>query len=71
MMLICYPSKKALKASIGQKLTYRETSASGIEYKADGDFTAAYRPAIWKHVEGGREFFARITMANGLIAKVD
>lgn len=70
-MLVCYPSKKALRASIGKPLTYRETSAFGEEFKADGTFVVAYRPLIWKHREGGREFFAEVTMAGGLIAKVN
>lgn len=70
-MLVCYPSKKALKASAGQALRYRETSLFGEEFRADGTLTVAYRPSIWKHAEGGREFFARVKMAGGLIASVE
>lgn len=70
-MLVCYPSKKALKASIGSKLVYKETSMFGAEYRDSGTFTVAYRPSIWRHQAGGREFFARVTMRDGLIAKVD
>ena len=70
-MLVCYPSKKALKAEVGKALTYRETSAFGAEFKADGKFSVAYRPSIWKHAEGGREFFASVEMSNGVISKVE
>ncbi len=67
MMLLHYASKKELKASIGKSLMYEETSMSGPEYKDDGSFTGARRP----HLQGGgREFFARVTMKNGLITKV-
>jgi len=70
-MLVCYPSKKNLKENVGSPLIHRETSAFGLEYKTDGEFSVAYRPSIWKHSLGGREFFARVTMKNGLIAKVE
>jgi len=67
MMLVRYATKKDLKAAIGQPLRYTETSMFGPEYKADGKFCVAHRPAIQG---GGREFFAEVTMAAGLIAKV-
>lgn len=70
-MLVCYPSKKHLKASIGAPLAYRETSMFGEEYKRDGTITVAYRPTIWRHREGGREFFARVTMTDGTVTKVE
>lgn len=67
MMLALYVSKKVLKENIGQPLRYEETSMFGAEYKADGTFTVANRP----HLTGlGREFFAQVTMKNGLIEKV-
>ena len=69
MLLTGYKSKKELKASIGQPLSYQETSMLGNEYLADGKFTAAHRPLISKLP--GREFFAAITMRDGLIAKVE
>ena len=68
MLLTGYQSKKDLKAAIGKPLCYRETSMFGNEFKADGKFCAAHRPAITRLP--GREFFAEITMANGVIAKV-
>lgn len=71
MMLVCYPSKKEMKSHIGMSLKYQETSLFGAEYKADGVLTVAYRPSIWKHPKGGREFFANVTMKNGLISKVE
>lgn len=67
MMLALYPSKKDLKAAVGQALKYRETSMHGDEYKADGTFCVANRPSI---TGMGREFFAEVTMVGGKIAKV-
>ena len=66
-MIFNYPSKKELKAAIGQPLRYTETSLFGAEYKADGLLTGANRP----HITGkGREFFAQVYMQNGLIKSV-
>jgi hypothetical protein len=67
MLLALYPSKKALKESIGAPLHYQETSLFGPEYKSDGELTVANRP----HLSGiGKEFFATVTMRNGKIEKV-
>ena len=67
MIIFNYPSKKELKASIGQPLRYIETSMFGPEYKTDGMLTSANRP----HITGiGREFFANVTMENGKIKAV-
>jgi hypothetical protein len=68
MLLMGYKSKKELKESIGKPLDYQETSMFGAEYKADGSFVGAHRPAITRLP--GREFFAQVTMANGLIQAV-
>jgi len=67
MIVFNYPSKKVLKENIGQPLNYIETSLFGAEYVADGMMTGANRP----HITGkGREFFAQVFMADGLIKKV-
>jgi hypothetical protein len=67
MMLFLYKSKKELKAAIGEKLRYRETSMFGDEYISDGNITGANRP----HLTGiGREFFATVTLENNIIKKV-
>lgn len=65
-----YNSKKELKAAIGQPLKFMETSAFGLEYKSDGSFSVAHRPALGIN-PNGREFFARVTMRGGKIAKVE
>ena len=66
-LVVKYPSKKELKAKIGEPLRYIETSMFGPEYRPDGVLTVANRP----HITGmGREFFANVTMENGLIKKV-
>jgi len=67
MLVFNYESKKALKGSIGKPLRYIETSVFGPEYRDNGILTGANRP----HITGkGREFFANVTMANGLIVSV-
>lgn len=67
MLVFNYESKKALKESIGKPLRYIETSMFGPEYRENGVLTGANRP----HITGkGREFFANVTMANGLIVGV-
>lgn len=66
-MIVLYPSKKVLKENIGQRLRYQETSMFGPEYRDNGVLTVANRP----HITGmGREFFAQVTMKDGLIQKV-
>jgi len=66
-LIVKYPSKRTLKEAIGGPLYYIETSIYGPEYQENGVLTVANRP----HITGlGREFFARVTMANGKIEKV-
>ena len=66
-LVVKYPSKKALKESVGKPLRFIETSLFGLEYRPNGFLTVANRP----HITGlGKEFFANVTMANGLIEKV-
>ena len=67
MLIFNYDSKRALKECIGQKLRYTETSMFGAEYKPDGVLTGANRP----HITGrGREFFANVTLKDGVIIQV-
>ena len=66
-MLVFYPSKKTLKENIGKPLKYKETSMFGTEYKSDGTFVVSNRPSM---TGMGREFFAEVTMEDGLIKKV-
>lgn len=68
MLLFLYPSKKDLKANIGKPLSYDETSMFGPEYKRDGRLTGSNRPSVTGIK--GREFFAQVTMKDGLIAAV-
>jgi prepilin-type processing-associated H-X9-DG protein len=67
MIVFNYESKKALKESIGKPLRYIETSMFGPEYKDNGTLTGANRPHI---THKGREFFANVVMADGLIKSV-
>ena len=67
MIIFNYPSKKVLKENIGEPLRFIETSVFGPEYKENGVLTGANRP----HITGiGREFFANVTMKDGLNASV-
>jgi prepilin-type processing-associated H-X9-DG protein len=67
MIIFNYESKKALKEAIGKPLRYIETSMFGPEYKDNGTLTGANRPHI---THKGREFFANVVMADGLIKSV-
>ena len=67
MLIFNYPTKKELKANIGKPLRYTETSLFGEEYKINGVLVGANRP----HITGiGREFFAEVTMQDGIIKGV-
>lgn len=70
LLLTGYASKKELKAAVGQPLKYEETSMFGAEYKDNGSFSAAHRPALGRN-RNGREFFATVTMKDGIISKVE
>ena len=69
MLAVIYPSKKALKESIGQPLRYIETSIFGAEYQRTGRLTVAGPPHLSSVVK--REFYAIISMKDGLIQKVE
>jgi len=66
-LVVRYNSKKDLKAAIGERLRYIETSMFGPEYQSTGSFVVAGRPNI---TGMKREFFANVTMADGMITKV-
>ena len=67
MLVFNYKSKKELKTHIGERLDYIETSLFGEEFRRDGVLTGANGP----HITGkGREFFANVTMKDGLIHSV-
>lgn len=68
MLILHYESKKALAAAKGQPLKFRETSMFGSEFKPNGKVVGSNRPTITGI--NGREFFAEVTIRDGLIAKV-
>ena len=70
MMIFNYESKKQMKECIGQPLKYTETSLFGEEYKSDGSFVGCNRPSLPEGT-GTREFFAKVTMKDGLISTVE
>ena len=74
MMILNYKSKKQMKESIGKSLDYTETSMFGNEYNSDGTFCGCNRPYSPEYPKfeqrKGREFFASVTMQNGLIKVV-
>jgi hypothetical protein len=66
-LILPYKSKKELKTQVGQPLRYQETSVFGPEYVPTGTIAGANRP----HITGiGREFFAQVTLKDGIIKKV-
>ena len=75
MMILNYKSKKELKEKIGKPLDYTETSLFGAEYMSNGSFCGCNRPYSPEYPKfsqrKGREFFAKITMNNNLISKVE
>ena len=68
MMIINYKSKKLLKENIGHALRYTETSFFGNEYVSNGSILGSNRPQITGN--GGREFYAQVTIENDLIKSV-
>ena len=74
MMILNYKSKKQLKENIGNSLDYSETSLFGPEYIDNGTFPGSNRPYSPEYPKlekrKGREFFASVTMSNGLISAI-
>lgn len=60
-----YATKRALKACIGERLAYIETSMFGEEYRDNGVLTVVGPDPYTK-----RSWFARVTMVDGIITKV-
>ena len=65
MLAALYKTKKDLKQSIGKELRYEETSIFGPEFKENGTFCVV-GPSAYE-----RKWYAKVTMKNGLIAKVE
>ena len=65
MMGASYKTKKDLKAAVGKRLNYVETSMFGAEYKADGDNLVVGPCAYTK-----RTWYAKVTCKGGIIQKV-
>ena len=64
MMGALYPTKKALKNAVGQRLKYQETSMFGPEFKSTGTFCVV-GPDPYK-----RAWFAEVTMKDNIIQLV-
>ena len=60
-----FKTKKELKTAIGTKPNFRETSHFAPEYKGDGVY-----PVVGPDPYTARNWFAQITITNGLISKV-
>ena len=59
-----FKTKKALKAAVGQRYHFIETSVFGPEYKGDGEYTVVGPDPY------DRRWYATVTVQDGLIAKV-
>lgn len=64
MIALLYPTKKALKDSVGQKPRYRETTMFTPEFESDGE-TRGVGPSEYE-----RKWYATITCKGGRIVKV-
>lgn len=60
-----YAKKKDLKASVGKRLQYVETSMFGTEYQENGINTVVGPDAYTK-----RDWYAQVTVKDGIITKV-
>lgn len=65
MMGASYPTKQALKMSVGKPLRFVETSMFGAEYKDTGKFCVVGPCPYTK-----RNWYAEVTMEAGLIKSV-
>lgn len=65
MMGASYPTKKALRESIGKPLRYVETSMFGTEYLSNGTFCVV-GPCAYT----SRKWYASVTMENDKIKAV-
>tara|TARA_R110002124_G_scaffold182184_1_gene349643 strand:+ start:199 stop:396 length:198 start_codon:yes stop_codon:yes gene_type:complete len=64
MIGLNYKTKKELKASIGQSLSYEETTMFGVEYVSNGKLTGVGpSPYI-------RKWYATVTLEDDKIVKV-
>lgn len=71
-MMTCnsYASKKALKACVGEKMRYEETSFFGPQFVSSGINYFARRPHLCIP-KGGREFFCNVRTKDGIIMEVN
>jgi len=60
-----FKTKKELKQAVGTKPDFIETSYFAPEYKGDGVY-----PVVGPNPYTARNWFAQITITNGLISKV-
>ena len=65
MLGAAYKTKKELKGSIGKPLKYIETSFFGKEYSDNGVLTV-----VGPDPYNARNWYANVTMKDGLIQKV-
>ena len=64
MLVANYQFKKDLKAAVGERLLYTETSMFNREYVPDGEFTVVGPGAY------NRKWYATVTMKDERIEKV-
>ncbi len=65
MMGALYKTKKLLKAAVGEKLRYEETSMFGAEYSPDMSGVAMVGPSPLQ-----RKWYAQVWLTDGIITKV-
>lgn len=60
-----YATKKDVKAAVGKRLRFVETSAFGAEYKENGD-----NLMVGPDAYNNRKWYATVTLKDGVIVKV-
>lgn len=63
-----YKTKKELKENIGKPLRYVETSMFGSEYPKSGNGTCLM---VGPNAYNNRKWYAKITLVDGIITKVE
>jgi len=64
MLAALYQTKKELKASIGKRLKYQETSMFGKEFVETGQFAVVGPSPL------NRKWYASVVMKDGVVVKV-
>ena len=68
MLILLYESKKKLKEKVGNYLKFRDPSIFSSDFNNNGVVYGSNRPYLTGYK---REFYANVTLKNGVITKVN